>query len=151
MYSNDQEVLTVISCCVFYVAILNWICTQHWRCIRRKPLQLAGKNFSSSHCLFKCVFFYQPSITLTLRQEYSNQNEGKNWNFPKMHTHQHLFDDIEMKGVTLNYNTKPNEKLHGPLKESYRRRTNFKDVANQVGFLTCTIVLYTLSLQSCRF
>ena len=49
-----------------------------------------------------------------------------------MHTHQHTFDDIEAKGVTRNYNTKPNEQLHGPLKKSYLRRTNFKEVAGQV-------------------
>jgi len=49
-----------------------------------------------------------------------------------MHLIQHLFDDIEAKGVTRNYSTKPFEKMHGPLKESYERRTNFKDVGGQV-------------------
>jgi len=44
----------------------------------------------------------------------------------------HLFDDILAKGVTRNYNTKPNEKMHGPLRVIYHRRTNFKDVAPQV-------------------
>jgi hypothetical protein len=44
----------------------------------------------------------------------------------------HLFDDILAKGVTRNYNTKPNEKMHGPLRVIYHRRTNFKDVASQV-------------------
>ncbi len=56
----------------------------------------------------------------------------KNWNFPKMHALVHSFDDIEAKGASCNYNTKPNEKLHGPLKKSYSRRTNFKNVAPQV-------------------
>ncbi len=36
------------------------------------------------------------------------------------------------KGVTQNYNTKPNEKMHGPLKDAYQLRTNFKEVAEQV-------------------
>jgi len=54
------------------------------------------------------------------------------WNFPKMHLIQHLFDDIEAKGVTRNYSSKPFEKMHGPLGESYRRVTNFKDVGGQV-------------------
>jgi hypothetical protein len=49
-----------------------------------------------------------------------------------MHLAQHLFDDIEAKGATRNYTTKTFEKLHGPLKESYLRRTNFKDIARQV-------------------
>ena len=36
------------------------------------------------------------------------------------------------KGVTKNYNTKTNEKLHGPIKDSYHLRTNFKNVASQI-------------------
>ncbi|KAI9442882.1 hypothetical protein BJY52DRAFT_1128463, partial [Lactarius psammicola] len=56
----------------------------------------------------------------------------KNWNFPKMHALVHSFDDIKAKGASHNYNTKPNEKLHGPLKKSYARQTNFKHVAPQI-------------------
>ncbi|KAH9038489.1 hypothetical protein EDB85DRAFT_2287447 [Lactarius pseudohatsudake] len=56
----------------------------------------------------------------------------KNWNFPKMHVLVHSFDDIEAKGASRNYNTKPNEKLHGPLKKTYARQTNFKNVAPQI-------------------
>ena len=56
-----------------------------------------------------------------------------------MHSRKHLFDDIEAKGVTRNYNTKPNEKLHGPLKESYKLWTNFKDVAGQVYLIVSMI------------
>ncbi|KAK0207308.1 hypothetical protein IW262DRAFT_1302901 [Armillaria fumosa] len=57
---------------------------------------------------------------------------AKSWNFPKIHSHKHMVDDILAKGVTLNYNMKPNEKMHGPLKDAYQMRTNFKDVAEQV-------------------
>jgi hypothetical protein len=46
----------------------------------------------------------------------------------------HIFDDVEAKGATRNYNTKPNEKMHGSLKDSYLLRTNFRDVAEQVRF-----------------
>jgi hypothetical protein len=56
----------------------------------------------------------------------------KNWNFPKMHMHVHMCNDIRAKGVTRNYNTKPNEQMHGPLRRSYKLRTNFKNVAPQV-------------------
>ena len=56
----------------------------------------------------------------------------KNWDFIKLHWQLHLFDDIEAKGATRNYNTKPNEKLQGPPKAHYKNRTNFKDVASQV-------------------
>ncbi|KAH0834916.1 hypothetical protein J3R83DRAFT_10591 [Lanmaoa asiatica] len=47
------------------------------------------------------------------------QPTGKNWNFPKMHTNSHAFDDIMLKGVMRNYNTKPNESMHRPLKNIY--------------------------------
>ncbi|KAK0493804.1 hypothetical protein EDD18DRAFT_1107781 [Armillaria luteobubalina] len=57
---------------------------------------------------------------------------AKKWNFPKVHSHKHMVDDILEKGVTLNYNTKPNEKMHGPLKDAYQLQTNFKDVAEQI-------------------
>ncbi|KAH8984062.1 hypothetical protein EDB86DRAFT_3066194 [Lactarius hatsudake] len=53
------------------------------------------------------------------------------WDFLKMHALVHSFDDIELKGATRNYNTKPNEKLHGHIKKAYARRTNFKDIAPQ--------------------
>ncbi|KAK0213712.1 hypothetical protein IW262DRAFT_1467055 [Armillaria fumosa] len=56
----------------------------------------------------------------------------KSWNFPKVHSHQHMVDDILRKGVTLNYNMKPNEKMHGPLKDAYQLQTNFKDIAEQI-------------------
>ena len=60
----------------------------------------------------------------------------KKWNFPKAHTHEHMFDDIRNKGATRNYNTKPSEKANGPLKKYYQRHTNFKDVAKRVRTLT---------------
>ncbi|THH10264.1 hypothetical protein EW146_g8426 [Bondarzewia mesenterica] len=62
----------------------------------------------------------------------SISGDGKNWNFPKIHSHKHLFDDIRAKDATRNYNTKPNEKLHGALKDAYALQTNKKDVANQI-------------------
>ncbi|KAG2356754.1 hypothetical protein BDR07DRAFT_1453323 [Suillus spraguei] len=58
--------------------------------------------------------------------------EDKGWNFLKLHMNVHLFDDIEVKGATRNYNTKPNEKMHGSLKDSYLLRTNFQNVAEQI-------------------
>ncbi|KAG1793231.1 hypothetical protein EV424DRAFT_1475677 [Suillus variegatus] len=64
--------------------------------------------------------------------EKSHPETNKNWNFPKNHLLTHLFDDIIAKGVTHNYNTKPNEKMHGPLRAIYHWQTNFKDVAPQV-------------------
>ncbi|KAK0184532.1 hypothetical protein F5146DRAFT_1006521 [Armillaria mellea] len=40
--------------------------------------------------------------------------------------------DIMEKGATHNYNMKPNEKMHGSLKDTYQLRTNFKGVAEQI-------------------
>ncbi|KAH9974862.1 hypothetical protein BJV74DRAFT_798851 [Russula compacta] len=48
-----------------------------------------------------------------------------------MHALVHSFDNIKQKGATHNYNTKPNKKLHGPLKKTYKMHTNFKDVGPQ--------------------
>ncbi|KAK0493669.1 hypothetical protein EDD18DRAFT_1013410, partial [Armillaria luteobubalina] len=70
--------------------------------------------------------------TLTRTDTIPKEKKLKCWNFLKAHSHQHLFDDIEAKGVTLNYNTKPNESMHGSFKESYQHCTNFKNVDEQI-------------------
>ncbi|KAG2033796.1 hypothetical protein BDR03DRAFT_1013936 [Suillus americanus] len=54
------------------------------------------------------------------------------WDFPKMHLWKHVTRDIQMKGTVRNYSTRPNENLHGPLKEAYERQSNGKDVADQI-------------------
>lgn len=56
----------------------------------------------------------------------------RSFDFPKLHAQTHVFDDIEQKGVLRNYSTRLFERLHGPLKLWYQRRTNFKDVAHRV-------------------
>ena len=61
----------------------------------------------------------------------SESEPVKNWSFPKMHALVHSFDDIEKKGASRNYNTKPNEKLHGSIKKAYLT-TNLKNIALQV-------------------
>ncbi|KAJ7467981.1 hypothetical protein FB451DRAFT_1340366 [Mycena latifolia] len=52
----------------------------------------------------------------------------KNWNFPKMHSHTHVFDDIERKGVARNFGTKIDESMHGAARNTYLRQTNFKNI-----------------------
>ncbi|KAI5998421.1 hypothetical protein F5J12DRAFT_784991 [Pisolithus orientalis] len=77
----------------------------------------------------------QMTHTLAAGQEtYAEKTQytGKNWNFPKNHTWMHVFNEIEAKGVTHNFNTKLNEKMHGPLKEAYQKQTNFKNVTQQI-------------------
>ncbi|KAG1907618.1 uncharacterized protein F5891DRAFT_938880, partial [Suillus fuscotomentosus] len=70
-----------------------------------------------------------------LMGQYMNQtadDNEKNWNFPKLHMGTHIFDDIKAKGASRNYNTKPNEQMHGPMKDWYLNQTNFKNIAEQI-------------------
>ncbi|KAG2747242.1 hypothetical protein P692DRAFT_201867126 [Suillus brevipes Sb2] len=70
-----------------------------------------------------------------LMKQYMTQTADdnvKNWNFPKLHMTTHIFNDIEAKGATRNYNTKPYEQMHRPLKDWYLNWTNFKNVAEQI-------------------
>ncbi|KAK0505522.1 hypothetical protein EDD18DRAFT_1098869 [Armillaria luteobubalina] len=73
--------------------------------------------------------------TLKAYTEVTDDQNFKNltsWSIPKVHTQQHLFDDIIAKGATKNYNTKVNESMHGPLKKTYQTQTNFKNVSEQI-------------------
>ncbi|KAJ7184441.1 hypothetical protein C8R46DRAFT_1064066 [Mycena filopes] len=56
----------------------------------------------------------------------------KNWNFPKFHARRHAFDDVERKGASRNYATKPSESMHGTIRDTYHRLTNFKDITPQL-------------------
>ncbi|KAI6042277.1 hypothetical protein EDC04DRAFT_2564564 [Pisolithus marmoratus] len=56
----------------------------------------------------------------------------ENWNFPKAHLWKHVTRDIRSKGAVRNYSARPNEKMHGPLKDAYQDRSNGKDVAGQI-------------------
>ncbi|KAF7344565.1 hypothetical protein MSAN_01938500 [Mycena sanguinolenta] len=58
--------------------------------------------------------------------------DDKDWNFPKIHGHKHLFDDIRRKGVARNFGAKIDEALHGSARATYLRQTNFKNVAPQI-------------------
>ncbi|TFK54392.1 hypothetical protein OE88DRAFT_1642924 [Heliocybe sulcata] len=53
-----------------------------------------------------------------------------NFNYIKGHSGTHAFDDFLAKGASCNSNTKPNEKVHQPLKEYYLL-TNKKNVGDQ--------------------
>lgn len=49
-----------------------------------------------------------------------------------MHSHVHVFSDIMAKGVTINYDTKPNEGTHGAPKASYKFLSNGKEFEDLV-------------------
>lgn len=105
----------------------------------------------------------QPHIIFQAYEQHNNNGDSeKNWEFPKRHTHAHMFDDIVAKGVTKNYSTKPSEQMHGEAKKVYARVTNFKEVEGQViiiiiiGLISaqCFKLFFTLdpaaqSLDSC--
>ncbi|TFK20498.1 hypothetical protein FA15DRAFT_599615 [Coprinopsis marcescibilis] len=59
-------------------------------------------------------------------------NTDKDWNFPKFHSHTHMFRDICRKGATVNGNCKTFERAHRPVRLNYQLRTNFKNVNVQV-------------------
>ncbi|KAJ7301222.1 hypothetical protein DFH08DRAFT_996074 [Mycena albidolilacea] len=58
--------------------------------------------------------------------------DEKSWEFPKIHAHKHVFDDIRRKGAARNFGTKIDEALHGSTRNTYLRQTNFKNVAPQI-------------------
>jgi hypothetical protein len=64
--------------------------------------------------------------------------------YPKLHWHKHAFEDILAKGPTRHYSTKPNEKCHGPLRESYLWHTNKRDVGEQVTLFWCFLSIDSL-------
>ncbi|PSR87274.1 hypothetical protein PHLCEN_2v5208 [Hermanssonia centrifuga] len=76
-------------------------------------------------------------------EKYAPHNPKKKWNFPKIHTYDHMFNNIWEKGATRNYNTKPNESMHGLLKDLYQLWMNFKNVTGQIvnHFCLCTALI----------
>ncbi|KIK18571.1 hypothetical protein PISMIDRAFT_14280 [Pisolithus microcarpus 441] len=109
---------------------------------RCQTMAMVEKNFSMMPRWHMLNHFDEAlSISYTDGQKFEDlskkyaqktDNTKKNWNFPKNHMRMHAFDDIEAKGITRNFNTKPNEKMHGPLKEKYQKHTNFKNIAQQI-------------------
>ncbi|KAJ7783949.1 hypothetical protein DFH07DRAFT_764319 [Mycena maculata] len=74
-------------------------------------------------------------------------HEEKNWNFPKFHARRHVFDDIENKGASRNFGTKTSESMHGPIRQTYHRLTNFKDVTPQARLLRLDSLSVLIPLQ----
>ncbi|KAJ7922455.1 hypothetical protein B0H13DRAFT_2230481 [Mycena leptocephala] len=57
---------------------------------------------------------------------------NKDWNVPKFHSRWHALDHIEQKGASRNFGTKTSESMHGAIRKTYLRLTNFKDVTPQL-------------------
>ncbi|KAJ6554445.1 hypothetical protein B0H19DRAFT_1294201 [Mycena capillaripes] len=64
--------------------------------------------------------------------ELGENDPKKNWNFPKVHLRKHFHRDVEEKGASRNFGTKTSESMHGPIRNTYHRMTNFKDVTPQL-------------------
>ncbi|KAJ6559821.1 hypothetical protein B0H19DRAFT_945156 [Mycena capillaripes] len=74
---------------------------------------------------------------ISLAQKYipaceGTAHTGKNWNIPKTHARQHAFNNIKEKGAGRNFGTKISEAMHGGIRKTYQRMTNFKDVTPQL-------------------
>ena len=90
--------------------------------------------FTSFFYTFKftnCYPIYQKYLTIFPGGK-AISPDGKDWNIPKMHTHTHAFPDIMAKGVTINYDTKPNEGTHGGPKDTYKLMSNGKEYEDMV-------------------
>ena len=99
----------------------------------KRRWRILTQYFKYAFCLARQIFITVFSTLSQILIDLSDDTEFmKNWGFPKIHLQTHAFEDVIAKGATRNYNTKPNEKLHGPLRDIYHERTNFRDVAKQV-------------------
>ncbi|KAJ7715170.1 hypothetical protein B0H14DRAFT_3171311 [Mycena olivaceomarginata] len=97
-------------------------------------LQVVRSFLELNMCSTKSNFHF--TVILIIVQQYieackDTEYEEKSWNFPKMHSHSHVFDDIN-KGATCNFGTKISEAMHGPIRQIYHRLTNFKNVTPQL-------------------
>ncbi|KAI6137403.1 hypothetical protein F5141DRAFT_1185983 [Pisolithus sp. B1] len=104
-------------------------------CCLRAYIEFDLYTALKSHTAHTLMAGWEALVTFNvLMQRFSEKTENvkKNWNFPKNHMHMHVFDNIKAKGVTWNFSTKLNKKMHGPLKEKYQRHTNFKNVTEQI-------------------
>ena len=68
----------------------------------------------------------------TTSQKYHQAEPSKNWNYPKFAYSAHSYYDLEDKGVSANYSTKPFEKRHGSTKDTFDAGGANKDTARQV-------------------
>ncbi|KAG1726802.1 uncharacterized protein EDB91DRAFT_1239606 [Suillus paluster] len=116
-----------------------WPELQKWvECLGRQATVQIDSFFQSILLSFSDRTKYEDISKLTVFATHNKYIEDtaemseKSWNFPKKHLSAHLFDDIEAKGVSRNYSTKPNEKMHSPLKDAYQDRTNFKNFTEQI-------------------
>ncbi|KAK1227009.1 hypothetical protein PQX77_009971 [Marasmius sp. AFHP31] len=122
LQSDDPAAYQLLKCVQAYLNIIMFgglhIQTEATMAAGRKNIQL----FNSLLDGYALLQFENPSDSL----------DQKNWEFVKIHYFNHLFDDIQLKGVLHNFSMRLFEKKHGPLWHIYQQRTNFKNIAPQI-------------------
>ncbi|KIK92437.1 hypothetical protein PAXRUDRAFT_13237 [Paxillus rubicundulus Ve08.2h10] len=63
------------------------------------------------------------------------KDNGKKWNFPKVHSVKHAFSNIWEKGASRNSSTRSNESQHGPIRRMFLRQTNKRNIGEQILWL----------------
>ncbi|KDQ05511.1 hypothetical protein BOTBODRAFT_122711, partial [Botryobasidium botryosum FD-172 SS1] len=74
--------------------------------------------------------------------DFADGSKGHAFDFPKAHAYHHLFDHIERKGSTKNYNTKLGEAMHTGFKSTFEQTRRSDDFEEEVLFF---IILHSES------
>ncbi|KAL0057494.1 hypothetical protein AAF712_015864 [Marasmius tenuissimus] len=106
------------------------------KCVRAyvNIMMYSGLHVQTSTTIAKgreCIRAFNLLLSKYMELDISEKMGPKNWGFIKVHYFNHLFDDIRQKGVLRNFSTQLFEKKHGPLRDIYHLRTNFKNIAPQ--------------------
>ncbi|KAG1726420.1 uncharacterized protein EDB91DRAFT_1239645 [Suillus paluster] len=125
MWPELQLLIGLLGCNPTVKIDQNFDALPRWRNLNHfdAVMSISFTNGSKYEDIFKVKLIYLKALKKfsKLMNKYIEKSQAirpdKNWSFPKNHLAAHLFDDIEAKGVTCNYNTKLNEKCHGPLKD----------------------------------
>ena len=70
-------------------------------------------------------------IIYSFTQQKLSREYDKNYNYPKHHFLAHLPFDLQVKGTTENYTTRPGEGFQQEVQQAYNQ-TNFRDTEQQV-------------------
>ncbi|KIJ51954.1 hypothetical protein M422DRAFT_243526 [Sphaerobolus stellatus SS14] len=118
------------------------------KCIIPCIVQLLPSNASLVHCIRFCTILRSIAglrvVTSDQIDAYKKflikyekwckkvtKNHRKTFNYPKHHNLIHLPEDVENKGCTENYSTRPGEEFQQEVQQAYKQ-INFKDTGSQI-------------------
>ncbi|KIJ39542.1 hypothetical protein M422DRAFT_257594 [Sphaerobolus stellatus SS14] len=118
------------------------------KCVIPCIVQLLPSNASLVHCIRVCTILRSIAglrvVTSDQIDAYKKflikyekwckkvtKDHGKTFNYPKHHNLIHLPEDVENKGCTENYSTRPGEGFQQEVQQAYKQ-TNFKDTGPQI-------------------